>query len=80
MNDGGRAKILDFRIVISDWRYCSRSSGAYAIRRSQGYACRKGTNVAQYQHHRQRLKQPLKRKNGQLGPIGWDKVLTEIGQ
>ena len=48
--------------------------------RSQGYACRKGLKVAHYQHHRQRLKQPLKRKNGQLVSIGWDDVLTEIGQ
>jgi anaerobic selenocysteine-containing dehydrogenase len=48
--------------------------------RSQGYACRKGLKVAHYQHHRQRLKQPLKRQNGQLAPIGWDAVLTEIGQ
>jgi anaerobic selenocysteine-containing dehydrogenase len=48
--------------------------------RSQGYACRKGLKVAHYQHHRQRLEQPLKRRNGQLVPIGWDDVLTEIGQ
>jgi anaerobic selenocysteine-containing dehydrogenase len=48
--------------------------------RSQGYACRKGLKVAHYQHHRQRLEQPLKRQNGQLVPIGWDEVLTEIGQ
>jgi len=48
--------------------------------RSQGYACRKGLKVAHYQHHRQRLEQPLKRQNGRLVPIGWDEVLTEIGQ
>ena len=48
--------------------------------RSQGYACRKGLKVAHYQHHRQRLEQPLKRQNGRLVPIGWDEVLAEIGQ
>jgi anaerobic selenocysteine-containing dehydrogenase len=48
--------------------------------RSQGYACRKGLKVAHYQHHRQRLEQPLKRQNGQLVPIGWNQVLSEIGQ
>jgi anaerobic selenocysteine-containing dehydrogenase len=47
--------------------------------RSQGYVCRKGIKVANYQHHRQRLEHPLKRENGQLVPIGWDKALTEIG-
>jgi anaerobic selenocysteine-containing dehydrogenase len=48
--------------------------------RSQGYACRKGLKVAHYQHHRQRLAQPLKRQNGNLVPIGWDEVLVEVGQ
>lgn len=48
--------------------------------RSQGYACRKGLKVAHYQHHRQRLKNPLKRKNGRFTAIDWDAALTEIGQ
>jgi anaerobic selenocysteine-containing dehydrogenase len=48
--------------------------------RSRGYVCRKGLKVAHYQHHRQRLQQPLKRRNGQLVPISWDDVLAEIGQ
>ena len=47
--------------------------------RSQGYACRKGLKIAHYQHHGQRLEQPLKRQNGRLEPIGWDEALTEIG-
>jgi anaerobic selenocysteine-containing dehydrogenase len=34
--------------------------------RSLGYAGRKGLKVAHYQHHRQRLEQPLKRQNGRL--------------
>ena len=48
--------------------------------RSQGYACRKGLKVSHYQHHEQRLVQPLKRQNGRLEPIGWDEALAEIGQ
>ena len=46
--------------------------------RSQGYACRKGLNVAFHQHHAQRLTQPLKRVNGRLEPVSWDQALDEI--
>ena len=33
--------------------------------RSQGYACRKGLNIAYHQHHDQRLTHPLKK---------WDRI------
>ena len=46
--------------------------------RSRGYACRKGLNVAHYQHHADRLTHPLKRTAGGFKPISWDQAVTEI--
>ena len=46
--------------------------------RSEGYACRKGLNVAHHQHHADRLTHPLKRIDGQLKKIPWDQALDEI--
>lgn len=48
--------------------------------RSQGYACRKGLNIAYYQHHAQRLTQPLKKVGQDFVPISWDQALTEIAE
>ncbi len=48
--------------------------------RSQGYACRKGLNVAFYQHHAQRLNHPLKKTNGGFERISWDQAIDEIAQ
>jgi len=46
--------------------------------RSQGYVCRKGVKIAHYQHHKERLVGPLKRRNGKFVALGWDEALTEI--
>jgi anaerobic selenocysteine-containing dehydrogenase len=46
--------------------------------RSQGYVCRKGMNIAYFQHHDQRLKYPLKKVNGEFVRISWEKAITEI--
>ncbi len=46
--------------------------------RSQGYACRKGMNVAHYEHHADRLKYPLKREGSAFRQISWDQALDEI--
>jgi anaerobic selenocysteine-containing dehydrogenase len=46
--------------------------------RSEGYACRKGLNVAYYQHHAQRLTRPLKRVGGSFSEIPWEQALDEI--
>ncbi len=48
--------------------------------RSQGYACRKGLNIACYQHHNDRLTHPLKRVGNDFVPISWDQALTEIAE
>lgn len=46
--------------------------------RSEGYVCRKGLNIAHYQHHNQRLKYPLKKVGSEFVAISWDQALTEI--
>jgi anaerobic selenocysteine-containing dehydrogenase len=46
--------------------------------RSQGYVCRKGMNIAYFQHHDQRLKYPLKKVNGEFVRISWEQAITEI--
>ncbi len=46
--------------------------------RSEGYACRKGLNVAFHQHHAQRLTHPLKRVGDRFEPISWDRAYDEI--
>lgn len=46
--------------------------------KSEGYVCRKGLKVAHYQHHADRLMQPLKREGGGFREISWDQALDEI--
>jgi len=47
--------------------------------RSRGYICRKGMNVMYHQHHKDRLKYPLKKENGKFVRISWDQAFEEIG-
>jgi anaerobic selenocysteine-containing dehydrogenase len=47
--------------------------------RSKGYACRKGMNIANYQHHAERLTVPLKKTADGFVPISWDQAFREIG-
>lgn len=44
--------------------------------RSQGYACRKGLNIAYHQHHDQRLTHPLKKVGDDFIKISWDQAIT----
>jgi len=46
--------------------------------RSQGYVCRKGMNIANFQHNAQRLKHPLKRVNDEFVRISWEQAISEI--
>ncbi|MGC8604910.1 MAG: molybdopterin-dependent oxidoreductase, partial [Desulfomonilaceae bacterium] len=48
--------------------------------RSRGYCCRKGLQIAHYQHHEDRLKHPLKRVDGEFKKISWDQALDEIAE
>lgn len=46
--------------------------------RSEGYACRKGLNIASHEHHVDRLRYPLKRVGDRFQRIAWDQALEEI--
>jgi anaerobic selenocysteine-containing dehydrogenase len=48
--------------------------------RSRGYACRKGMNIANHQHHADRLTRPLKKTPDGFVPISWDQAYAEIGE
>jgi anaerobic selenocysteine-containing dehydrogenase len=46
--------------------------------RTKGYMCRKGTKIAFYQSHKERLTHPLKREGNGFKRISWDQAITEI--
>jgi anaerobic selenocysteine-containing dehydrogenase len=46
--------------------------------RTKGYMCRKGTRIAFYQSHKERLTHPLKREGSNFKRISWDQAITEI--
>ena len=46
--------------------------------RSQGFMCRKGTNIAYFQNNPERLKFPLKRVVSRFERISWNQALDEI--
>ena len=48
--------------------------------RSRGYLCRKGANIANFQHHADRLKVPLKKTNQGFIEITWEQAYREIGE
>ncbi len=48
--------------------------------RSQGYVCRKGTAVAHYQHHADRLLYPMKKVGDTFERVSWDQALDEIAE
>lgn len=48
--------------------------------KSEGYVCRKGLNVAYFQHNEDRLMHPLKKVNGSFEQISWDQAIDEIAE
>ncbi len=46
--------------------------------RTKGYMCRKGTRIAFYQSHKERLTHPLKREGNEFKRISWDQAINEI--
>src|SRR5512136_688851 len=47
---------------------------------SEGYACRKGMNIAFYQHSADRVLYPMKKVGGKLDRISWDQAISEIAE
>ena len=48
--------------------------------RSEGYACRKGLNIAFHQHNADRLTHPLKKVGDTFEQISWDQAISEIAE
>jgi anaerobic selenocysteine-containing dehydrogenase len=48
--------------------------------RSEGYACRKGLNIAYHHHHADRLFHPLKRTTDGFKRISWEQAVDEIAE
>ena len=48
--------------------------------RSEGYCCRKGLKIANYEHHVDRLKKPLKRVGNDFIEVSWEQALEEIAE
>lgn len=46
--------------------------------RTKGYICRKGTKIAYYQGHKERLTHPLKREKDGFVKIPWEQAISEI--
>ncbi len=47
---------------------------------SEGYACRKGLNIAYHQHNADRLLYPMKKAGGKFERISWDQAIGEIAE
>ncbi len=54
--------------------------GDSANPRSKGYLCRKGQNIANFQHHEERLTRPLKKTADGFEEISWEQAISEIGE
>ena len=48
--------------------------------KSRGYVCRKGMNIANFQHNADRLKYPLKKVGGVFERISWEQAIDEIAE
>ncbi len=48
--------------------------------KSEGYACRKGLNIAYHQHNADRLTHPLKKVGDRFEQISWEQAISEIAE
>jgi len=71
------AQNCGLEVLVEDGRIV-RAKGDKANLRSEGYICRKGANIANFQHHSQRLAHPLKRVGDHFEEISWDTAIDEI--
>lgn len=71
-NCGLLVKVVDNHIV--------KVKGDNENPRNRGYLCRKGANIANYQHHDDRLTTPLKKTEKGFIKISWAQALSEIGE
>ncbi len=66
------------RIDVEDGQF-TRIRGDEDHPLTRGYICQKAARLGHYQHHGERLTQPLKRvDDGRFVPVSWDEALTDI--
>ena len=70
---------LEVELGGDDGRHLVRLRGDKRHPSSQGYACEKPHRLDLYQHGRDRLTQPLRRRpDGTFEPIDWDTAIREV--
>lgn len=71
------AQNCGLEILVADGRMV-KVRGDKENPRSQGYACRKGMNILNYQYPKGRLYEPLKKIGDQFVTISWEQATSEI--
>ncbi len=72
---------LEVQLGGPDGRRLVRFRGDRRHPASQGYACEKPHRLDYYQHGRDRLTTPLRRRDdGSFEPIGWDQAIAEVAE
>ena len=67
-------------VTIEDGKF-TRIRGDEAHPVSRGYICQKAARLEHYQHHADRLRDPLKRQpGGSFVRVSWDEALTDIAR
>ena len=67
-------------VTIDDGKF-TRIRGDEAHPVSRGYICQKAARLEHYQHHADRLRDPLKRQpGGSFVRVSWDEALTDIAR
>jgi anaerobic selenocysteine-containing dehydrogenase len=70
---------LDVELGGEDGRHLVRLRGDKRHPASRGYACEKAHRLDHYQHARDRLTSPMRRKaDGSFEPIDWDTAIREV--
>jgi len=70
---------LEIELGGDDGRHLVRVRGDRKHPASQGYACEKAHRLDHYQHGRDRLTSPLRRReDGTFEPISWDVAIREV--
>ncbi|HWN66872.1 MAG TPA: molybdopterin-dependent oxidoreductase [Haliangium sp.] len=72
---------LEVELGGDDGRHLVRLRGDKRHPSSRGYACEKAHRLDHYQHGRDRVTTPLRRRpDGSFEPIGWDVAIREVAE
>ena len=72
---------IEVQLGGEDGRHIVRTRGDKAHPSSQGYLCQKASGLDHYQNGKDRITQPLRRReDGSFEEIDWDTAITEVSQ